>query len=444
MVIIGNGRLITRNESNTFIENGAVVCDGSTIADVGIYADMKKKYPDAKFVDAHGGVIMPGLINMHNHIYSAFARGLAINGYHPKGILDILNGLWWKLDRTMNLKDTYWSAQATYVDCIKNGVTTIFDHHASFGSVAGSLHEIAGSSVQAGIRSCLCYEVSDRDGQAKSDASIKENEDFIKYCQKEKNPLLAGMVGMHASFTISDETMEKCAELASETNTGCHIHVAEGKPDVDDCMNKYGKRIINRLGDFKILGRKTMVIHCIHIVPEEMDLIKSTDTMVVHNPESNMGNAVGCGNVPLMFQKGLMLGLGTDGYTNDMFESYKVANIIHKHVTGDPNEGWAEIPVMLFDNNHKMANRYFDKKIGVLEKGASADVIVTDYNPLTPMNASNINGHCVFGMSGRSVVTTMCAGKILMQDRKLTSLDENEIMAKSREQAAGLWKRINA
>lgn len=443
MILIGNGRLITRNSTNEFIENGAVVCDNDVIVDVGSFSDMKKKYSDAQFVDAHGGVIMPALINMHNHIYSAFARGLAINGYNPKNFMDILDGLWWKLDRTMNLQDTYWSAQATYVDCIKNGVTTIFDHHASFGSVLGSLNQIAECSKEAGIRSCLCYEVSDRDGDEKSAASLKENEDFIKQCAAENNPMLKGMVGMHASFTINDKTMDECSRIASETNTGCHIHVAEGLTDVEDCMEKYGKPIINRLNDFGILGKKTMVVHCIHINEKEMDLIKDTDTMVVHNPESNMGNAVGCGNVPLMFKKNLMLGLGTDGYTNDMFESYKVGNIIHKHNTGNPNVGWAEIPTMLFENNPKMANRYFDKKLGVIEKGASADVIVTDYNPLTPMNSSNLGGHCVFGMNGRSVITTVAAGKILMQDRKLTTLDEDAIMAKCREQSADLWKRIN-
>lgn len=443
MIIIGNGRVFTRDDSNPFITNGAVVCDGGIIKETGIFADLKSRYPGARFIDARGGTIMPALINMHNHIYSAFARGLIIKGYNPKGFLDILDGLWWKLDRTMNLQDTYWSAKSVYLDCIKNGVTTVFDHHASFGSVEGSLYEISRAASEAGMRTCLCYEVSDRDGEKKSAASIAENEAFLKQCNAEHNTMQAGMIGMHASFTISDRTMEKCAQLADDYNTGCHIHVAEGLSDVTDCLSRYGKRIINRLYDMNILGPKTLAVHCVHVDNQEMDMVKETDTMVVHNPESNMGNAVGCGDVPAMFQKGIMLGLGTDGYTNDMLESYKVGNLIHKHATGDPNAGWEEIPSMLFKNNAVMANRYFKPELGVLKQGAAADVIVTDYIPLTPVNASNINGHIVFGMNGRSVITTVCAGKVLMENRVLTGMDEEEIMARSREQSADLWKRIN-
>jgi len=443
VILIGNGRVITRDDTNPFIEDGAVVCDGAVIKAVGTTAEMKAKYPDAEFVDAHHGTIMPGLINMHNHIYSAFARGMAVNGYNPKNFLDILDGLWWRMDRTMNLEDTYWSGKATYLDCIKNGVTTIFDHHASFGAVEGSLSELSRAATESGIRTCLCYEVSDRDGDAKSKASVDENEAFLKQCAESKNPLQAGMVGMHASFTIGDKTMERCARIAHDYKTGCHIHVAEGMSDVTDCLSKYGKRIVERLHDMDILGSKTLAVHCVHINHEEIAILKETDTMVVHNPESNMGNAIGCGDVPAMFKAGLMLGLGTDGYTNDMLESYKVGNIIHKHNTGDPNEGWAEIPVMLFKNNAKMANRFFGPELGVLKAGAAADVIVTDYIPLTPLTKDNIDGHVVFGMNGRSVVTTVCAGKILMRDRVCTEIDEEAVLAKSREQAADLWRRIN-
>jgi putative selenium metabolism protein SsnA len=443
MIIIGNGRVVTRDEKKPYIESGAVVCDGEKIKEVGTSQDIRKKYPSAEFIDAAGGVIMPAFINMHEHIYSAFARGLSINGYDPKGFLDILDGLWWKIDRMLNLQDVYRSAQATYLDCIKNGVTTVFDHHAGFGAIEGSLSEISRAAGESGIRTCLCYEVSDRDGSEKAALSIEENENFIKYCKEAKDPLLAGMMGMHASFTLSDETLERCSGLAADYGVGCHIHVAEGLADVTDCLSKYGKKIVNRLYDAGILGPLTLAVHCLHVDNEELDIIKTTDTMVVHNPESNMGNAVGCSDVPGMYAKKILLGLGTDGYTNDMLESYKVGNLIHKHYTGNPNAGWEELPAMLFRNNAVMANRYFKPTLGILKAGAAADVIVTDYHPLTPMNGSNINSHVLFGMNGRSVVTTMCAGKVLMKDRVFTELDEESIMAKSREQAAGLWKRIN-
>ncbi len=174
-----------------------------------------------------------------------------------------------------------------------------------------------------------------------------------------------------------------------------------------------------------------------------MALLKETNTMVVHNPESNMGNAVGCGPVIRLFQEGILLGLGTDGYTNDMLESYKVGNIIHKHNLCDPTVAWGEIPTMLFENNPKIAGRFFQKPLGVLKPGAYADVIVTDYDPLTPMDGTNVNGHILFGMNGRSVVTTVCNGKVLMKDRKVLVADEAAVMKECRASAAKLWKSIN-
>ena len=174
-----------------------------------------------------------------------------------------------------------------------------------------------------------------------------------------------------------------------------------------------------------------------------MALLKETDTIVVHNPESNMGNAVGCGPVIRLFEEGILLGLGTDGYTNDMLESYKVGNIIHKHNLCDPTVAWGEIPAMLFENNPRIASRFYNHPLGVLQSGAYADVIVTDYDPLTPMDGSNVNGHILFGMNGRSVVTTVCNGKVLMKDRKILVADEANIMKECRLSAAKLWKSIN-
>lgn len=447
MILIGNGSVITRDSSNPFIANGAVLCQDDLIVQVGSYPEMKAQYPDAEFVDAHGGVITCGFINMHNHIYSAFARGLTIKNHNPQNFMDILNGLWWHLDRTLSLKDTYYSACATYLDCIKNGVTTVFDHHASFGSIEGSLFEISKAAKEAGIRTCLCYEVSDRDGKDKANSSIEENKAFINAIAKDstlgKSDMQYGMVGMHASFTIGNTTLDKCAQLVQDTNTGCHIHVAEGLDDVTACLEQYGIRIVQRLKDAGLLGKKSITAHCIHIDKKEMDLLKETDTMVVHNPESNMGNAVGCSDVLSLVANQICTGLGTDGYTNDMLESYKVGNLLQKHNSGNPNVGWSEIPSMLFDNNPVMANRYFKTPLGKLKPGSAADIIILDYNPLSPLNQSNCNSHMLFGMNGRSVITTIIAGKILMKDRIFTQLDENSIMAHCREQATDLWKRIN-
>nr|WP_314670364.1 putative aminohydrolase SsnA [uncultured Oribacterium sp.] len=442
MFLIGNGRLFTRDEKNSFFENGAVVWTDNTIVEVGDFETLKKKYADAEFIDAKGGVIHPAFINTHEHIYSALARGLSIKGYAPNGFLEILDGLWWTIDRNLDNDLTKLSAEATYLECIKNGVTTIFDHHASFGEISGSLFAIEEAARDFGVRSVLCYEISDRDGKEKAHAAIKENVDFAKHALSLKDDFIKGMMGMHASFTISDETMELCRKEKPK-EIGYHIHVAEDILDLHRCLKEHGKRIVDRLYDWDVLGEKTLLAHCIYVNPHEMDLIRDTNTMVVHNPESNMGNACGCPPTMEIVHKGILTGLGTDGYTHDMIESWKVANVLHKHHLVDPGAAWAEVPEMLFQGNARIANRYFEKKLGVLEKGAAADIIITDYIPPTPMNAGNLNGHMLFGMNGRSVVTTVGNGKVLMKNRELQGIDEERCLAKIREGAARLEKKIN-
>lgn len=442
MLVIGNGKTITRDTQNPYIEDGAVAIDGTKIVAVGTTDELKGRYKDAEYIDAKRGVIMPAFINTHEHIYSAMARGLSINGYNPKGFLDILDGQWWTIDRHLTLEQTKYSAIDTYISCIKNGVTTVFDHHASFGHITDSLFAIADVAKELGIRSCLCYEVSDRDGMDKAKEAVRENAEFIRYALKDDSDMIAGMMGMHAQFTISDETMELAA-ASKPDEVGYHIHVAEGIEDLHHCLKKYGKRIVDHLMDHKILGEKTLLGHCIYINPHEMELIKDTDTMVVHNPESNMGNACGCPPTMELVRRGILTGLGTDGYTHDMTESYKVANVLHKHHLCDTNAAWAEVPKMLFENNAAIANRYFETPLGVLREGAAGDVIVADYDPPTRLGADNANGHILFGMTGRDVVTTVGNGRVLMKDRRVQVIDVKEAMEKCREQSAKLWKSIN-
>ena len=441
MLLVTNGRVITRDSAQPYLERGAVVLDGALIREVGPADTLSGKYPDAQVVDARGGVIMPGLINAHEHIYSSFARGLSLTHYAPRDFMDILSGMWWRIDRGLTNEDTRWSAYASYVDCIKMGVTTVFDHHASYGQIEGSLFTLSAVAKELGVRTCLCYEVSDRDGADKMRAAVAENEAFVKAACSD--PMQAGMMGMHAAFTLSDATLDYCRAHTPD-GTGFHIHVAEGLDDVKLSLKEHGTRIVNRLWAAGILGPQTIAAHCIHVDGREMDLLAESGTMVVHNPESNMGNAVGCEPMKQLFDRGILLGLGTDGYTHDMLESYKVGNLIHKHNLQDPNAAWGELPAMLFDHNPKIAGRYFDVPVGVLRPGAAADVIVLDYDPLTPMTADNVNSHILFGMMGRSVTHTICAGKVLMADRRVLVCDEAQVWAKCREQAADLWRRLNS
>ena len=439
MYLIANGKLITRDSAMPYLENGGVAVEGAKILEVGETAALKAKYPQAEFIDAKGMVIMPAFINAHSHIYSGLARGLSIN---PTNFFEVLDGMWWNIDRHLTLEDTRRSAYTTYIDSIKTGCTTVFDHHASYCEIEGSLFAIEEVAKELGVRTCLCYEVSDRDGEAKCDAAIQENADFIAHCEKEQDPMVKAMFGGHALFTISDRTFEKMVK-ANDGRTGFHIHVAEGMNDVYDSLQKYGTRSVNRLLNQGILGPKTLLGHCIHVNPAEMDIIKETGTMVVNNPESNMGNAVGCSPILQMIQKGILVGMGTDAYTFDMLESLKVALIIQRHHACLPNVAWCEVTDMLFKNNRKIAAKYFDAPLGILKPGAAADVIVMDYKCFTPFSDANIDGHMIFGMTGRQCETTMCNGKLLMKDRQLIGIDEEAMNARTMEASKKLWSRLN-
>ena len=440
MILIGSGVLITQNTACPVIHDGCVAVEGAMITDFGTTAQMKAKYPASEFYDARGGVIMPGLINTHGHIYSAFARGMSLkNSKVSKNFTQILENLWWRVDRALDLPEIEYSAYTTYIDGIKNGVTTVFDHHASAGRVADSLFTIAEVAETLGVRTSLCYEVSDRDGQDIADQGIKENADFITYANKQTSDMIKGVFGLHASFTLSDATLDKCVTAAS--GAGFHVHTAEGIDDLYDSLKKYGKRVVERLNDAAILGPQSIAVHCIHVDAREMDILKHTDTIVVHNPESNMGNAVGCSAALQMLEKGILMGLGTDGYTTDMLESFKVANILHKHNLGDPSVGWGESAQMLLKNNARICERYFNKPLGVIDKGAYADIIVVDYTAPTPITSDNTSSHILFGMMGRSVRSTMINGRFVMKDRELLTADEGEVYRKARELAAAFWER---
>lgn len=442
MLLIGNGKLITRDPALPYLEDGAVVADGPVIQEVGDRAALAAKYPNAQFVDAKGGVIMPGLINAHTHIYSGLARGLSIRGNNPNNFLEVLEGLWWNIDRHLSLPFTRACAQATVLECIRCGVTTIFDHHASFGEIPGSLFEIAKVTGEMGIRANLCYEVSDRDGEEKCLQAIQENADFAKYCREQDSDMLQAMFGGHALFTLSDKTLERMA-AANNGMTGYHIHVSEGLNDVYDSMQKYGTRAVNRLLYSGMLGEKTILGHCIHLSPAEMDIVAQTGSAIVNNPQSNMGNAVGCAPVLEFFKRGILVGLGTDAYTHDMLESLKVLLGIQRHNAGHPNVAWGEATSMLFQNNAKIGARYFKKPLGILAAGAAADVIVMDYQPFTPFDHTNVDGHMIFGMTGRHCTTTVINGQVVMENRRLTRIDEEQLNADIMAQARELWGILN-
>jgi putative selenium metabolism protein SsnA len=442
MLLIGNGKIVTRDAACPFIENGAVLVDGNIIREVGDSAALRTKHPDVDFIDARGRLVMPGFINTHMHYYSTFARGISLGGRPATTFGEVLSGLWWRLDKQLTLEDVYYSCVGPMIDEVRSGVTSVIDHHASPFAVEGSLFKIAEASKLFGIRSNLCYEVSDRDGEKIALAGIRENADFAKYCREKGDDMTGALFGMHAQLTISEKTLEKCIQAADAAGIGFHIHCAEGIEDVVDALAKYNLRVIERLHKYGVLSKKSIAVHCIHVTSEEIDLLRDSGVAVAHNPQSNMGNAVGVSPVLDMLKRGVLVGMGTDGYAADVLESYKTAAILHKHARGLPSVAWGEPPAMLFANNKAIMERFIKGKVGTLAKDHYADIIVVDYKGPTPVNANTINSHILFGITGRHVDTTIINGRIVMRDRVLVNIDEEALLAKSRELAQKLWERI--
>lgn len=444
MIMFGNGVVVTRDAQRPLINGGAVaVGDDGLISALGPTQKLRREYPGAHFVDARGGLIMPGLINLHHHAYYTLARGLRPRPGAGKGLPALLEGRWWRLDRAMNLEDVYHGAAAAFLECVRSGVTTVFDHHASYGAVTGSLSEISRAADGLGLRACLCYEVSDREGESKCRAAIQENVDFIREASRRGDGMRCGMMGMHAGFTLSDRTLEACMEALPATS-GCHIHVAECLEDTTHSLQTYGKSVVRRLRERGVLGRKTLAAHCIHLNWEDVQILRETDTAVIHCPRSNMCNAAGAADVTEYSRARVGLGLGTDGEAADMLGELAAASALCRHSSQNPDAGFEELPRALFTSNAAFANRFFETPLGVLKPGAAGDVIVLDYRPPTPLTAENLDLHLLAAAGTARVSTTAAAGKLLMEYGVLLCADEEKLLDGARKQAADLWRRVNA
>jgi len=441
--LITGGTLVTLGEQNRVIENGALLIKGGKIADIGTTSELKNRYLATRvMVDAAGKVVLPGFICAHHHLYSSMARGFAPPGEPAYTFGQILERLWWKLDRALTTEDVRLSALVALGECIRNGTTTIIDHHASPSCRDGSLDAIADAVLESGIRASLCYEVSDRNQPG---AGVEENRRFLARLRERPSDRLSGTVGIHAAFTVSDETLAACRELGEELDVGYHIHVAEGPEDQEHSLSRHNMRVVERLVDRGICGERSLFIHCIDVTDVEMDLLRESGTAVVHNPESNMNNAVGVAPVLDLMRRGVLVGLGTDGMSSDMLAQMRCAFLLHRLHSHDPRVAFVEAPQLLLQNNRHIATRHFPKaRLGALEQGADADLAILDYSPPTPLEAQNFLGHLIFGMVDATVDTTIAAGKVLMQDKRIRALDVEAIADEARRAAPAMWERIRA
>ncbi len=443
-MLITNGRVLTFGDNPRLIEDGGVLVQDGRIVAVDFSHVLEEQHPQEERLDAQGMLVMPGMIVAHTHFYGTFARGLYIPGPPMKDFPEILQRLWWPLDRSLDEESVRYSALVPILDAIRYGATTLIDHHASNRFIDGSLDVIAEEVEETGVRAVLCYEVSDRDGPEVARAGIRENVRFIQKAREMANPRIGATFGLHAAMTLSDETLDRCvAEAEAIGHQGFHIHAAEGPADREHALATYGIPTIERLARRGILGPHTIVAHAIDIDAWEMVALSESGTWVSHQPRSNMNNGVGVADIPTMLRGGMKVVLGNDGFSNDVFEEMRVAYLLHKVARLDPRVLPADQLVdMVMHRNAALAQQFLGETFGRLEPGAAADIILVDYDPPTPLTVENFPWHIMFGFDGRKVDTTIVAGRILMRHGIIPHLDAERIYARAREVAQDVWERF--
>jgi cytosine/adenosine deaminase-related metal-dependent hydrolase len=375
-------------------------------------------------LDCSGKLVTKSFGCGHHHIYSTLARGMPAPKKIPENFKEVLTYIWWTIDKLLDKDMIEASALASAMYCAKNGVTFVIDHHASPFALGGSLDVIANAFDKVGISHLLCYEISDRDGMEIAHAGLDEHDRYLSSGRQ-------GHVGLHASFTISDETLSKSVELAKKHQTGVHIHTAEDKADQDDCLEKHGKRVVERLNDAGALELpQTLLVHGVHLSDNEKHLIKNKSSWLIENIESNQNNNVGQANYSSITDKVM---LGTDGMHSDMLRSAKAA-----FLSGQPLEGGVGFDTAYnrFRNVHKYIQDFGFKGDG------NNNLVILDYNPPTEVTSDNFLGHFIYGLDSAHVESVISDGKLIVKNRILTQVDEREILSFAREQGNRLWNKM--
>ena len=436
-LLITNGQLVTLDENNRFVVNGSVYIENGRIVEVGESSAIRRKAE--RSIDARGCIVMPGLINTHHHLYSTFARGFTPPGTPARNFEQILSKLWWKLDRALDSEDVYYSALLALLEGVRAGCTTVIDHHASPSCVDGSLDQIERAFREVGLSGCLSYEVSDRN---RAGEGIEENERWIRKCHAADDAQMSALFGMHALMTLGTKTLQRCADIGHALASGFHVHAAEDRVDADVTMERYGRSIMDRYQDFEILGEKTLFVHGSYFESREMELLKSTASMLVANPESNMNNGLRVAPVLDFLNHGVTVGLGTDGMSSHLVSQARAMYLHQRALSRDSNIAFAEACQVLLHNNRVIANRLFKEPRGVLAPGQLADIMIPEYVPFTPFNADTFYGHLLFGLGFAPVRTTIARGRVVLDEGRFPDLDEEAIRAHCVERAARIWSRI--
>jgi len=408
-----------------------VVIEGDRVVAIGTAPDGVPRR------DCSGTLIIPGNVCAHTHLYSALARGMPFALASPANFTELLQRVWWRLDRALDEDTVRLSALAGGLDALLCGTTTLVDHHASPNAIDGSLDVMADALESLGLRSVLCYEVTDRDGPEPARAGVAENERFLKTVGSGGRPLTRGLMGAHASFTLSDETLAACVAGANQAGAGLHIHVAEDDADQRDAQARWAVRVVERLQRAGVVTEQALLAHCVQVDDAEIAILAGSGATVVHNARSNMNNAVGRSPVTRF---GDRVALGTDGIDGDMFAESRAAFWRAREADVLTLASW---PLDRLGHGARLVGEVFaEPALGRIEPGAPADLMVLDYHAPTPLSADNLAGHWMFGLSARRVRDVMVAGELVVADRRSTRVDQDALLAEISAGASRLWDRL--
>jgi putative selenium metabolism protein SsnA len=383
-------------------------------------------------VDVSGCLVLPGLVNAHTHLYSALARGMPGPAAPPRNFVEVLEKVWWRLDRALGEEDVYLSGLVGGIEAALSGTTFLIDHHSSPNFIRGSLATLRRALEEVGLRSVLCYEVTDRNGAEGRKEGLQEN---VAFLAEEQGGLTRGMIGGHASFTLSEEALGALGDCVRTTGNSVHIHLAEDRADVEDCRERHGGTLPDRMRRHGLVGARALFAHCVHLSPAEIEGLHAGGAWIAHNPRSNMNNAVGYAPTSALRRAAL----GTDGMDGDMLAEARAAFL--KMRDAGRSDAYGAV-LQLLAGGHRLAAALFGLPFGKLDVGGPADLAVLDYDPPTPLHVDNLAGHLLFGLDRSHVRSVMVAGRWIVRDRSLLTVDAGAVRARARAHAPALWERM--
>lgn len=418
------------------VEQRDLVIEGDTIADPARAAAADQT--GATVLDCTGTTIIPGLVVAHTHLYSALARGMPGPPSPTPTFRAILENVWWRLDRALDAETLAASAEVGAVEALRAGVTTLIDHHESPGFIDGSLDVLAERTQAIGLRTALTYGATDRHGAGGAQAGLRESARFA--VAHAADPMTRGLIGLHAPFTCSDETLAAAADLARSTGSWLHFHAHEGPDDGAAARARWGSSLMTGLDARGLLGPRTVMAHAIHLDEAEAELVRARGAWVTHQARSNMNNAVGYAAQLASLDQ---VALGTDGIDDDVRVELRAAFFRRREQAG--STAWPD-PVAWLGRGHALAAQIFGTpRLGRLDPGAPADVVVLRYDPPTPLDAGSLGAHLLFGgMAGAPVRDVLVAGRPVLRDGQLVTADERALKARAREAAQRLWSKMSA